>query len=442
MNVIPDRSPKPETRPYLDAFSGAAGEPDWLSRFRQRGLSRFAELGFPSRRSEDWRYLDLRALEQNPLLPTVPQPAGSEAAAQFAALDLAGPAHRLVFVDGRFVPGLSSTDGLPEGVWLGPISAAIDDRPDLVRAALGGVSDGAFAALNAAFFAGGFVLDVGAGIVLDRRVEIVHLASGAAGGSWHTKSLVRLAANSRATLVETYAGPETGGDAYWRNDVAALRVGDGASLDRVVCVEEGNNAVHLGDAAVTLGAGARFGSFALLLGGHTVRREIRVAIDGEDAHCRLDGAFVVGGRDEANVVTFVDHRAPGGETRELFKGVAAGRGHGAFQGRITVAAGAQRSDAQQMSRNLIVGRQAVIDTKPELEILADDVKCAHGASVGDLDEAALFYLRARGIGAEEARRLLVEGFVREAVERVADPALRDRLWRRLSRRLALLEAER
>ena len=140
--------------------------------------------------------------------------------------------------------------------------------------------------------------------------------------------------------------------------------------------------------------------------------------EGAATHCALHGAFVLSGRQEANVVTTVDHAAPGGETREVFKGVAAGRSHGAFQGRITVRPGAQKVDAHQLSRNLVLGRRAAIDTKPELEIYADDVKCSHGAAVGDLDEAALFYLSTRGIGREEARHMLIEAFVREAVERV------------------------
>jgi Fe-S cluster assembly protein SufD len=173
-----------------------------------------------------------------------------------------------------------------------------------------------------------------------------------------------------------------------------------------------------------------------------VRHELSVAMAGEGARCRIDGAFVVGGADEANIVTTIDHRAVGGETRELVKGVAAGRGHGVFQGTIRVREGAQQTDAQQTSRNLIIGRRAVIDTKPELEILADDVKCAHGATVGDLDEASLFYLRARGIPEDEARRLLIEGFVREAVARVGDAGVRERLMERLGRRLATLEGAR
>jgi len=160
---------------------------------------------------------------------------------------------------------------------------------------------------------------------------------------------------------------------------------------------------------------------------------------GEGAECHLDGAFVVDRTEEANIVTNVDHQVPHGTTRELIKGVAAGRAHGAFQGKITVREGAQKVDAHQLSRNLILGGRAVIDTKPELEIYADDVKCAHGASVGELDEAALFYLRTRGIPDAEARHMLIEGFLREPVEEIADPALREHLLRRLARRLAKLE---
>ena len=163
--------------------------------------------------------------------------------------------------------------------------------------------------------------------------------------------------------------------------MVALTLGADAALDRVVCIEEAAGAVHIGETRATLGERAQLQLFALLLGGRTVRHEIAVAMAGEGARCRLDGGFVVGGRDEANIVAVVDHQAPGGETRELVKGVAAGNGHGAFQGKIIVREGAQRTDAQQTSRNLIIGRRAVIDTKPELEILADDVKCAHGALV-------------------------------------------------------------
>jgi Fe-S cluster assembly protein SufD len=318
------------------------------------------------------------------------------------------------------------------------MQTAIAERPELVRTIAGDAgADHPFAALNAALFADGFVLDVAPDAVVDRPIEIIHLASGAGDASLHTRSLVHLSAGSRVTVLETYAGSRK----YWRNDVAAWRLGDGASLTRVALIEEGTDAVHLGEVAATLGAGAKLDGLALLLGGGTVRHEANIAIAGDNAECRYDGAFVVSGREEANIVTMIDHAAVGGTTGELIKGVAAGRAHGAFQGKIVVREGAQQTDARQTSRNLILGRRAVIDTKPELEILADDVKCAHGASVGDLDEAALFYLRARGIPTDEARRLLVEGFLREPVEGIADAALREHLLRRLTARLARLEDE-
>jgi Fe-S cluster assembly protein SufD len=429
MSAVVDFPVKPEARPYLDAFSGNASEPQWLRDARRQGLDRFARQGFPSRRSENWRYLDLQPLEKRPLLPAesgtlgvVPPELGFDSAWT-----------RVVLVDGSCQVVMSRP--LPQGLWLGSIRRAIGERPDLVRPVVASNSgaEHPFSALNAAFFADGFVLDVAPGVALDRPIEIVHFAS--KPGSLHTRSLINLGAGSRATVIETFAG----NGRYWRNDVAAWQLGSGASLTRMALLEESVEAVHLGVVAATLDAKAKLDGFALLLGGGTVRHETSVTIAGDNAECRYDGAFIVSGREEANIVTNIDHAAVGGTTSELIKGVAAGQGHGAFQGKIIVREGAQQTDAKQTSRNLILGRRAVIDTKPELEILADDVKCAHGASVGDLDEAALFYLRARGIPTEEARRLLVEGFLREPVEGIADPAIREHLLGRLSARLARLE---
>lgn len=444
MSAIVDFPVKPEARPYLEAFGRGSfgrdqGEPDWLAGYRKGSLARFAELGFPSRRSEAWRYLDLRALEQKPLLPAGGKGTVSAAiCAQLAEVRLAQPAHRLVLVEGRFTPELSAIGELPSGVWLGSMAAAIAERPDLVRAGFEAPSVDVprpFAALNAAFFADGFVLDIASDTTLDRPVEIIHLSSGEAGGSLHTRGLVTVGEGSRVSLVESF----TGLGSYWRNDVVELWLAAGAELDRVILVEESGDAIHLGEVLATLGSASRLSSFILLLGGRTVRHEATVRSEGEGSHCDLNGAFLVSGRQEANILTTVDHAAPGGKTREIFKGVAAGRAHGAFQGRITVRRGAQKVDAHQLSRNLVLGPRAAIDTKPELEIYADDVKCSHGAAVGDLDEAALFYLRARGIPGEEARRMLIEAFVEEAVDLVESPPLREQLRTRLARRVAMLE---
>ena len=445
MSAVLDFPVRPEARPYIDAFDRRAGtgEPDWLARDRQRGLSRFAELGFPNRKSESWRYLDLQLLEKQPLLPShaAAQPDEAGLRERLAALSLPERARRLVLVDGRFAPGLSIMDPRP-GLWLGSMAQALRERPDLVRPVIekaGADAAHPFAALNTAFFADGFVLEIAPGIELERPIEIVHLALGATAASLHTRNLVVLGAGSRANLLEIYAGPTVNSPQYWRNDMAALRLGEGAQLARAVLVEESAEALHLAQTDAVLGAGALFSGFALLLKGRRLRHEANVAIDGEGAQCRFDAAYIATGNDEVNIVTTIDHRVPRGHSSELIKGVAAERAHGAFQGRIVVRENAQKTDADQLSRNLIIGERAVIDTKPELEIYADDVKCSHGASVGDLDEAALFYLRARGISAEEARRMLIDGFLREAVETVEDLAIRTHLLRHLARRLADLE---
>ncbi|MGH7109619.1 MAG: Fe-S cluster assembly protein SufD [Stellaceae bacterium] len=441
MSAVVDFPVKPEARPYRDAFCRSAGEPDWLIAARERALARFAELGFPSRRGEAWRYLDLTALAEEPILPAVQHRADDSARALVAEHGFAEAGWRLVLLDGRFAPELSRLEGLPERVWLGSMQAAVVERPHLVSEAIERAQDaeGAFSALNTAFFADGFVLDIAPGVVLDRPIEILHLTSAEGEGAFHTRSLVSLAAGARAEIIETFAGVSAG--RTWRNDVVVLRLDERAELTRTTLIEEAGEAVHFGETTARLDAAARLTDFALVLDGGTVRREESVRAKGAKTRSALSGAFLVAGRRQANLVTIVDHQAPGGETRELFKGVAAGRGHGAFQGRITVRAGAQKVDAHQLSRNLLLGRRAVIDTKPELEIFADDVKCSHGAAVGDLDPAALFYLASRGIPPAEARRLLIEAFLHEAIEQVGSPALRARLSARLGRHLRELEEQ-
>jgi len=441
MSAVVDFPVKPQARPYLDAYDRLpSGEPEWLGAHRRRGLARFAEQGFPDRRSEAWRYIDLRALEEQPMLPVgrIGDAVDAAVRKRFVEAAFSEAAYRLVLVDGRYAAELSRVDGLPSGVWLGGTATTIAERPDLVRAAFEAPHINAerpFTALNAAFFGDGFVLDMAPGVALDRPIEIVHLASMGTGASLHTRSFVTAGPGSRALILETFAGAGR----YWRNDVVELQLAAGAEFRRVVLVEESADAFHIGELLAVLGPAARLASLVLLLAGRTVRHEATIRSDGAQTQCDLQGAFVLSGRQEANIVSTVDHAAPGGETREVFKGVAAERAHGAFQGRITVRPGAQKVDAHQLSQNLVLSPRAAIDTKPELEIYADDVKCSHGAAVGDLDEAALFYLRTRGIAHEEARRMLIAAFVREVIDRVGSAPLREHLLARLARRLAMLE---
>jgi Fe-S cluster assembly protein SufD len=265
--------------------------------------------------------------------------------------------------------------------------------------------------------------------VLERPVEIIHIGRATAPCSFHLRSAVTLGAGSRARLVETFAGE----DASWTNAVTAISLDDGAALSHVRTQDQGRQSIHFALTRAVLGRGATYDAFALTLGARLGRHDILVRYDGPDAACRLDGAFMLRREQEATTATFVDHAVPGCTTRELYKGVVEDRAHGVFLGRIAVRPDAQRTDAQQVNRNLLLSRRATIDTKPELEILADDVKCSHGATVGALDEEAMFYLRARGIPEAEARHMLIEAFAAETLEHVEDRGVRDHLAAQIKR---------
>ena len=421
---------KSETVPYLDAFRAAArrAEPGWLAERREKALENFGEKGFPSRRQEAWRFTNLRPLQA----ASFPPASGDAVAALPAGYRLPGETHRLVMVDGRFSPGLSAPGALPRGAWLASTARTIAERPDLLSGAIdetdmaGGQP---FASLNAALFGDGFVLALAPGVALERPVEILHLATPGTPRSLHLRNLVSLAPGSRASLVETYGG--TG--AYWTNGVTAVDLAEGARLDHVRLQDESADSIHFTVNRARLGRAARYRSFVLTLGARLSRQDMLARLEGEGAELGLDGAYLLRGEQEATNATFVDHAAPGGTTRELFKGVVADRAHGVFLGSIGVRPEAQKTDAHQLNKNLLLSRRATVDTKPELEILADDVKCSHGATVGDLDETQLFYLRARGIAEAEARRMLIEAFAADALERIDEKALAAYLARHLQR---------
>ncbi|HUB95168.1 MAG TPA: Fe-S cluster assembly protein SufD [Stellaceae bacterium] len=418
-----------ETAPYLDSFRPTPGEPKWLAASRAAALALFAELGFPTRREEAWRFTDLRPLERTIYPPA--RPAARAEARDVAPWRLNEPSWRIVLVDGVFAPDLSDLAGLPKGAWLASTATTLAERPELVEAALAHDPNARqpFAALNAALFADGWVLALDPGVVLERPVEVIHLAREGGPRSLHPRSAALLGADSGARIVETFAGA---GD-YWTNAATVVRVGDGANLAHVRVQDESSRAIHIALTQARLERGAHYYGFALTLGARLSRLDLQVRFDGADAQCGLDGAFLLRGEQEATTATVIDHAAPGGTTRELFKGVVEDRAHGVFLGRIAVREDAQQSDAQQLNRNLLLSRRAAIDTKPELEILADDVKCAHGATVGDLDEAQMFYLRSRGIAEADARRLLVEAFAAETLDRIEDAGLREPLARHLAR---------
>jgi Fe-S cluster assembly protein SufD len=438
-------SVKAETAPYRAAFAPGTGEPAALIGQRDAALSRFEQLGFPTRRDEAWRFTDVRRLQQKTYLPAHPPAArvplslqrgegwgeGAASPPRIADYALAADTHRIVLVNGRLAPELSAIGALPKGAFLAGTAAALHDRAALSDELLDPTdTEGAqaFASLNAALFADGFVLVLEDGVRLERPVEILYWGD-AARASFHPRSRIRLGKNSEATVIESFAGM----GASWTNAVTAITLADGAALTHIKVQDEDRAAIHFGQARAALGKAAKYESFVLTLGAGLSRHDSFVRYDGEGAEAHLNGAYLLRGEQDATNTTFVDHAVPRCTTHEVFKGVLDDRAHGVFIGKIAVRPDAQKTDAHQLNKNLLLSPRAAVDTKPELEILADDVKCSHGATVGDLDEEALFYLEARGIPAPEARRMLIEAFAADAIDQVENAALRAHLSAHLQR---------
>jgi Fe-S cluster assembly protein SufD len=419
---------KPETVPYRAAFSASAK--DALAGDRETAFARFEALGFPTRRDEAWRFSDLKPLHRQTYLPAAA--ATSPAKPAIDAYAFAGDTYRFVLVNGRFAPALSHIGALPKGVYLDNTAKVILGHQDIAKSLLDETDTAggqAFSALNAALFADGYVLVLDEGVILDRPVEIIHWGD-APEQSFHLRNLIRLGTGSRATILETYIGEGR----YWTNAVTVVDIAAAAWLHHVKLQDEPVEAIHFGQVRSTLARASHYDSFVLTLGGALSRHDSFVRYAGEDAACGLFGAYLLRGEQEATNVTVVDHATPRCTTHEVFKGVVDERAHGVFLGKIAVREDAQKTNANQLNKNLLLSARATVDTKPELEILADDVKCSHGATVGDLDEDALFYLEARGIPAADARRMLIEAFAADAIDRLeGEPALRAHLGAHVQR---------
>lgn len=413
------------------------GEPAFVAELRRRGAETFRRLLLPTARHEDWIYTSLA-----PLAPLDLAPAGAAEGAAAAATRLLGslpPAPRLVLVNGRCSPALSDLSGLPAGVQLGSLAAALRERPGplslLLEAHLGRrapFAEHAFAALADALFTDGALIQVPDGATLEQPLHVVHLAlPGGAPAAAFPRTLVVAGKESGALVVETWAGE---GGPYLVAGLTEIALGEGARLELVRVQREAPEAFHVGLVGVEQGAGSRFAGRSVALGGRIARVETRARLAGEGAENHLDGLYVTQGSQLHDHFVHVDHASPRGTSRELFKGILDGAGRGVFCGRVLVRAGAQKTDAAQVSSSLILSEDATVDTRPQLEILADDVKCSHGGTVGQLDEDALFYLRSRGLDRATARALLTWAFAAEMVERVP-VTIRESLRRLVAARL-------
>ncbi len=407
-----------------------ASAPPWLGALRDAGRDRFGRLGLPTQREESWRFTSLGAFGK---LPWQPAPATSTAISVDALPTVvapgAAPSHRLVFVNGQWRPELSRLDSLPQGVVLTSLATALSDVPETVQAHLGQLAavDGhALVALNTGHLGDGVVLRLPPGAILDRPIELVMAGAGGhaeAPLAWHPRLLVVAGADSRATLVEHHISLDDDGIGC-ANLVAELVLEAGAHLHHYQIQRENRASYHLATVSGHLADKARYEGFILALGGRLTRNEIRLVLDGPGAEAHFGCAYLIRDQQQCDTITLIDHARPHGTSRQTIKGVIDDQAHGVFQGKVLVRPDAQRTDGFQINRTLLLSDHARIDAKPELEIYADDVKCSHGATVGDLDEQALFYLRARGIDLDRARAMLIAAYVDDAIAEITDLPVR------------------
>ncbi|QKT04436.1 Fe-S cluster assembly protein SufD [Ectothiorhodospiraceae bacterium 2226] len=425
---------------YVEEFKTVeAGLPgrkaSWLAALRRGALDQFAEHGFPTLRDEAWKYTDVRPIEKRGFTL-----AGADTRVTEAALlphllrDV--PGYRLVFVNGRLAPGLSRLEQLPKGVTIANLARVLEDEPQRVEGLLGRHADGkshGFAALNLAFMQDGAYVHLARGAVLDAPLQVVYVASGATDQAAYVRNLIVAEEASQGTVIESYVALE---DApYLTNAVTEVVAEQGAVLEHYKLESEAAKAYHVAGLHVHQARDSRYTSHNVSGGARLVRNDITADLAGEGAECELNGLYLAGGRQHVDNQTRIDHRAAHCASREWYKGILDGHARGVFRGRVVVHPGAQKTDAQQANNNLLLSDDAEADSLPQLEIYADDVKCAHGSTVGQLDETSLFYLRSRAIDLATARSLLVYAFASDILERMKVAPVRQGLEAQVARRL-------
>lgn len=400
-----------------------------LAALRAAGAEAFARLGFPTTRDEDWHYTSVSSLAATPFAPAA---AGALPSAEaLAPFTFGGAWPLVVFVNGRFAPSLSSLDRLPEGVRVLPLAQAAAELPELVARHLGALApagrDG-FTALNAAFAGEGMVVHVAKEMVAEAPVHLLHVSDAAAAGTMrHVRHLLVVERHARATVVESHVALAEAPS--FATAVVEAVVEDGAALQLLRVQREARAAWHVGTVEARQGRDSALTVFTYQSGGRLSRSNVYTVLGGEGAGCTINGLYLLDGEQHGDHQTRVEHLAPGCFSREAYKGLIDGRAHGVFNGKVYVHPEAQQTDGKQTNHTLLLSPEAQVDTKPQLEIFADDVKCTHGATVGRIDDTALFYLKSRGVGAELARQLLVYAFAADVLETIEQPAVVEGLER-------------
>jgi Fe-S cluster assembly protein SufD len=428
------RAPAAYVRDFeeVDIDLGAV-QPPWARALRRTALDRFLSHGFPTTRNEDWHFTSVARIAESDFL-TLTAPGGGGGRDEGDGCGVGGGGGRtLAFVNGRFDPGLSDLDGLPAGVRVLPLDAAWREMPGLLERYVGKIAGfdepgQAFTALNTAYMVDGAVVHVAREVTVDRPIHLLFVTDAmAARGVMYPRNLVVLDRNAKATVLETYASV---GDAhYFTNAVTEVAIADGATLDHVKLQRESQRAFHVGTTDVRQGRDSHYVSFSFGVGGSLSRSNVYTVLGGEGCGATLNGLYMLNGDQHMDHQTRIEHAEPNCYSREVYKGVLDGTSHGVFNGKVYVWPAAQKTDGKQTNNTLLLSDKAQVDTKPQLEIFADDVKCTHGATIGRLDETALFYMKSRGVNAEFARRLLTYAFAADVIETIGLEAVRDGLER-------------
>mgnify|MGYP000023426067 CR=1 FL=1 len=420
--------PESPVHHYLESLDDLlTGKPGRVAELRVRAMDRFVALGFPSMKNEDWHYTSVAPIATRVFGRTSSAPAAPEVDVSpmlFGSPDWP----RLVFVDGWFAPELSHV-AESAGVRVSTLAALLaeGDSTDLAR--LGTIADHdnvAFTALNTALMQDGAVIQIGAGVEVEAPIHLVYVSTRPAPlCAVFPRNLLVLERSARATVIESYAG--FGEESYLTVPVTEISLGEGAQLDHIKVQNEAPGAFHVGTIQARQERDSELHSFSYAAGAELSRTNVYTILDGQGASCTMNGMYMVSGLQHVDHQTRIEHAQPNTTSREIYKGILDGHSHGVFNGKVYVRPEAQKTDGKQSNNNLLLSDHARIDTKPQLEIFADDVKCTHGATVGRLDEVALFYMKSRGLDAEQARTLLIYAFAADVLEEIPVKAVRDAL---------------
>jgi Fe-S cluster assembly protein SufD len=417
----------------------AAAQPgaDWLMPMRERAMARFEALGLPTLRDEAWRFTDLRPMAATPFVRPEPDEGALDADALAARIPETDAAARLVFLDGHFQPTLSHMDGLVEGATAEPLATALEHRPALVKAHLGNWADAeqiAFTALNTALFEDAAVVHLAPRVVLERPIQIVWVSTSIDPPRMsQPRTLVVAERESEGRVVESFVSAGRG--VSFSNAVTELSAAEQAQVGHYLLEEERGQAYNVSTLRIQQQRDSSVSSHTALLGGALARNNVHGVTDGENTDTLVNGLFLGSGEQHLDNAMRVEHAASNASSRQYYRGVLDEQARGVFGGRIVVRPAAQQIDAEQSNRNLLLSDQARINTRPQLEIYADNVKCTHGATSGKIDQQALFYLRARGIPKAQARAMLVSAFAHEILQRMPLAGVRRHLARNLDARL-------